>query len=98
MSRTSQRAARPGGALISAQVVQTLLAELRTGRYASAARLPPELTLARTLGSAAASCGTPWASWNAQVMWNGCAASARWSTAARWPYAAGWTASWNLPR
>src|SRR5699024_6297493 len=50
MSRTSQRAARPGGALISAQVVQTLLAELRTGRYASAARLPPELTLARTLG------------------------------------------------
>lgn len=50
MSRTSQRAARPGGALISAQVVQTLLAELRTGRYASAARLPPELTLPRTLG------------------------------------------------
>ena len=35
MSRTSQRAARPGGALISAQVVQTLLAELRTGRYLS---------------------------------------------------------------
>ena len=69
MSRTSQRAARPGGALISAQVVQTLLAELRTGRYASAARLPPELTLAARWGSAAASCGTPWASWNAQVMW-----------------------------
>lgn len=41
---------RPGGALISTQVVQTLLAELRTGRYAGALRLPPELTLARTLG------------------------------------------------
>ena len=29
MSRTSQRAARPGGALISAQVVQTLLEAAR---------------------------------------------------------------------
>ncbi|MDD4851010.1 MAG: GntR family transcriptional regulator [Gemmiger sp.] len=43
-------AARLGGELISAQVVEQLARELKTGSYAACTRLPAEVELAETLG------------------------------------------------
>lgn len=50
MRNPHNAASRLGGTLISAQVVERLTAELRTGRYAGCDRLPAETELADTLG------------------------------------------------
>ncbi|MGN0974970.1 MAG: GntR family transcriptional regulator [Gemmiger sp.] len=49
-SESSIAANRLGGALISAQVVERLTSELRTGRYRGCDRLPAETELAESLG------------------------------------------------